>query len=469
MHTSPPSASWRKFAYDVGASLAGAVVLLVAWAILKLFLGEAVSVSELVLSLLAIGGALVGFAGFRLWSYFRRRREAIAAEVWNEIRQKIGIEGVYKGISACEDEIKALIRQAKDTRIYLQIGTTVLSGPRTIFQFLEELSLTPNASIRIMHASASSPYLSPAVARRRSSKDSSAKWLKWRDDIQHAKAQLAALRRRYGDQVKVREHEEPFVWRLFLMDDIAFIQPYLFESNNSEKANVLRVVQHRMRPGTEGDSQSLYETVSRYFEAMWDKYPPQINSLESLIEPDAPVTVAGIVRIGECYLFAVPIRNLKDSVSPVEFHLPGGKPQLKEHWWQALKRELEEELGVLVRVRHSDATIFIDGDNPPANVSLTDKPSPRIARKRIREGSTLWTLGYKAVVRGTAKPSPKAETAALLLLSPQLLQDAKQERLTFEHIRQATDGSRLVLRSDVTVDSSRRLKPGGLAPFLRLK
>src|SRR5207245_7818712 len=99
----------------------------------------------------------------------------------------------------------------------------------------------PDARMKIMHASDTSPYLSPKAAGCRKGDATRNKWLA---SIQHARKQLALLRDTYGERIEVREHEEPFVWRLFLIDSTAYIQPYLFRSNNSDVANVLKVVRH---------------------------------------------------------------------------------------------------------------------------------------------------------------------------------------------------------------------------------
>jgi len=209
---------------------------------------------------------------------------------WREVTQSTGLVRVFRGITACQEELLPRLQAAQDVRIFLQLGMSVLAGRKSIYEFLESLELRPETRIRIMHASPVSPYLTTDMARRRRTSDHD----KWVSDIEHARNQIAALRRRFGDAVQVREHCEPFVWRLFILDDVAFVQPYVYDRKNSERASVLKIVRHDQGDESGRSQQSLFEMTARYFEAMWERYPtPPAGG-----HGDAPATTPDIAGPG---------------------------------------------------------------------------------------------------------------------------------------------------------------------------
>src|SRR5207245_8087418 len=121
----------RGLARDVFVvGMPGAVAAGVALAAVKYSLGESVAKSEWFLAGILLLAVLVSIIGAVLSAVLRRRR-------WQELAYKTGIEEVYPGFSACEKEILSALKKAKDTRIFLQLGKSVLSGPKTIYQFLE--------------------------------------------------------------------------------------------------------------------------------------------------------------------------------------------------------------------------------------------------------------------------------------------------------------------------------------------
>jgi hypothetical protein len=440
-----------------GAGMLGSLAGIACYALIKYLSGEKIALSEIIVIGIILFIVVV-FAVVLLLSVLFRRRQ------WEELAYKTGISNVYPGFYACQDEMFSALRVAHETRIFLQIGTSVLSGKKTIYEFLEELHVPAEATIKIMHVSDESPYLSSQAARERKESDRS----KWVADIQHARSQLAGLRRRLGRGFDSREHEEPFVWRLFLIDDVGYIQPYLFDSKNSDRANVLKVIRHRsVDPDTENPAQSLFDMASRYFDAMWEKYPPKSMSLELLIGRGAQITVAAVAKIRGYFLFSIPIRNLALNPDVVEFHALGGKPDPGEAWVDAIQREVEEESGLRARVRAASSTLFLDNENQPVYQKVSDKPAPQLARKRVKD-KVLWTLGYDVYFVGDVEPTPKAETAALLLLSPAMLRRSRDECVTYDDVLKAQDGSRVITRREIQIEPTRQLKPGGLAPFIKL-
>jgi hypothetical protein len=66
-------------------------------------------------------------------------------------------------------------------------------------------------------------------------------------------------------QAEVREHYEPFLWRIFLFDDVAYVSAYLHPSDNDSKTVVYKL--HK-------SENSLFVVFNKYFEYLWQKYDP---------------------------------------------------------------------------------------------------------------------------------------------------------------------------------------------------
>ena len=109
------------------------------------------------------------------------------------------------------------------------------------------------------------------------------------------------------------------------------------------------------------------------------------------------------------------------------------------------------------------------------NLQLADdSPRPVCVYKRTRlsdpeliEPEVRWIIGYRAELDPEQPIVPKKEVAALVFLSDDLLRKTMlpDQRVTYDDIRQAKDGSRIQVRSNVKFDFQRVAVPTGLARF----
>ena len=61
----------------------------------------------------------------------------------------------------------------------------------------------------------------------------------------------------------MREHCEPFFWKIYIFGDIAYFSPYLFDTKNNDLAPV-----YKYKSG----EQSFYKSLDKYFDELWDYY-----------------------------------------------------------------------------------------------------------------------------------------------------------------------------------------------------
>jgi hypothetical protein len=76
------------------------------------------------------------------------------------------------------------------------------------------------------------------------------------------------LKEVYGAQIKHRGHREPYLWRIFIFDDIAFVSAYLYFRENDKRANVYKI--------KKGEN-SLYTVFDKYFDYLWVNYDPEVK------------------------------------------------------------------------------------------------------------------------------------------------------------------------------------------------
>ncbi len=205
--------------------------------------GEQTLITGFIVLLIIIPLTFVVFRRFEttLKNLFRpeiieETRPQIEKEVLNNIETQTGIVKIFSDFRSCEEEILEQLKTSSTVRIFLQIGKTVLSGTTNFYDYLAEAKLEPRTSIKILHSSIESPYLSEKVAHERSSD-----YNDWQADLKHAATKVEALSKKERANVSSRQHHEGYIWRLFIFDDYAYVQPYLFKKANSERAPVLKV------------------------------------------------------------------------------------------------------------------------------------------------------------------------------------------------------------------------------------
>jgi hypothetical protein len=186
------------------------------------------------------------------------------------LERATGIIAVFDNLEACQTDMVSSFAAATDIRLLLQIGRREFgAGDGSYFAVPARSKTQLDTKVRVLRASGDSPFLSPmrATARGSTSID------RWREDMRRLETEIELLRSEHKVHIVDRQHREPFLWRMFLFDDVAYVSAYLFQRDNDQKAHVYKITKH-------GDS-SLFAVFDKYFEYLWSKSDPN-NSAASI-------------------------------------------------------------------------------------------------------------------------------------------------------------------------------------------
>jgi hypothetical protein len=178
------------------------------------------------------------------------------------MKSNAGIIDVYSNLEACRAIIRADFQKASNIRLLLQIGRRELGDeePSFFWSIARDTKSRTNSVIKILRASEESPFLSKDRAKFRNDHVE-----QWQEDIRRLDKSLQLLKDSYHVNFEARQHVEPYLWRIFIFDDIAYVSAYLYSRANDTKAVVYRI--------QKGDN-SLYSIFSKYFDYLWLKYDP---------------------------------------------------------------------------------------------------------------------------------------------------------------------------------------------------
>lgn len=186
------------------------------------------------------------------------------------MEERTGIVEVYKNLESCKTDMQADFKKASNIRLLLQIGRREIGdSDASYFGVLAREKNQPNVKIRVLRASKESPFMSEERAKARG-----ANIRRWREDMRRLANEIDILRDELGVKIEDREHSEPYLWRIFLFDDVAYISAYLHQSDNDQKAVVYKLIK---------SEKSLYTVFDKYFEYLWAKSSPS-DSTASVLE-----------------------------------------------------------------------------------------------------------------------------------------------------------------------------------------
>jgi 8-oxo-dGTP pyrophosphatase MutT (NUDIX family) len=207
-----------------------------------------------------------------------------------------------------------------------------------------------------------------------------------------------------------------------------------------------------------------------YFDLKWEECAPEPTRLDDMITAGDPSSVAALVERAGVWVFVVPKRFMERSGEELPFHSIGGKRHDNEDWVEALKRESVEEIGVSLEVKSSSVTRDLTTSREWEPLALSNSPRPYCVYKRTREidpevvePEVLWIVGYEAELPAEVELEPRREIAAVVYLSRDMLMRTARERITYDQIRRAGDGSGVILQADVDFNFERVAVPTGLA------
>jgi len=157
------------------------------------------------------------------------------------------------------------------------------------------------------------------------------------------------------------------------------------------------------------------------------------------------------------------------------FHGVGGKRIGTENWIDAIQREVLEEIGVKISIKDAVKTRYITTGAELESIGLSDSPRPYCIYKRTREADpnfsqleVLWLVGFEAAIdiSDLEELHPRSEVGALVCLTGDMLRKTLHEKILYTDIINSSDGSRLILGKNVTIDYNKRAVPAGLATIV---
>ena len=384
-------------------------------------------------------------------------------DLLNSFNEKIGLVNIYNNFLECEKEILDSIKESKKVKVFLQIGKTVLAGTTNFYDYLED-AIHSESKIKILHASLDSPYLSHAIAQRRGSN-----YEEWVADIEHAIKKIDILSQKGTGIISARQHKEAYIWRLFIFDKVVYVQPYLYEKKNSQQAPVLQFSKYFKED--EENPNSLYKIFDKYFDTKWEEYRPSLTTINEIMQENGRVAVSAIIKSAQFYIFAIPKRYLLSKEKEIPFHGIGGKVETHEELLEALQREAREELGLELSILDSPKTRYITTGAELNPINLSNKPAPYCIYKRLRQDDVnfyhkevLWLIGWLAELPVKIDQlKPRKEIGALVILTGDMLRRTLYEYITYKQIKNATDGSRVIISESIKFDFTKRAVPSGLA------
>lgn len=203
---------------------------------------------------------------------------SIKDDFYENLQAMTGIVEIFPNYPACDGEIVEHLQVSKNVRIFLQIGKTVLAGTTSIYDYLASAKLEKGTSIKILHTNTKNPYLSKNIAEKRGSSHK-----EWSADTDYANIKTKIIHSSLTDinkeiSFESKVHTEGYIWRFFVFDDYAYVQPYLYSSDNSEQAPVYKISKYFTSSKQKSvNNNSLYIVFSKLFNQKWDedKFPPK--------------------------------------------------------------------------------------------------------------------------------------------------------------------------------------------------
>ena len=210
-----------------------------------------------------IKSVIVGLSvliGLTLINYLRRGVKFFSKDIGNRyMDEHTGIVEVYENLSDCKEDMQAEFEKATKIRLLLQIGRRELGDSESsyFYQLAMKKNL-PETQIQILRASEESPFLSEERADFRKNSVE-----RWREDLRRLSKEITILKNVHKVQIEEKKHKEPYLWRIFIFDDVAYVSAYLLPRENDQ-----HTVVYKMRKG----ESSLYHIFTKYFDYLWEKY-----------------------------------------------------------------------------------------------------------------------------------------------------------------------------------------------------
>lgn len=208
-----------------------------------------------------------------------------------QLSARTGMVTIWKNFDSAKEDIRKHLLNSKNSvnqvSVLIHAGSNLINGSSSIIGgTFEEISRqAPHKKprkVRILCSAIDSPYYTnPDYLKERFNQrknDSDANWsedkyIQTTMDKFQSKTRLIHSRVRslinYGlKNVEIREHDEPYLWNMIIIDDKIFIQGDIYK--NSVKDCPVMVFQKSSLSDAEGNSiYNYYYTFKKYFDDIW--------------------------------------------------------------------------------------------------------------------------------------------------------------------------------------------------------
>jgi len=370
-------------------------------------------------------------------------RQPVVADTLRTVELDTGIRTIYRNFSDARTAILDHMSQSRRVDIFVQIGTTVgVQEP-----FLDALTSLPqmreDVNVRVLKAGLDSPYLSELRAMTRG-KD----YQVWRDDIRAGDNHLANLQETADENqwFQYRHHREGYLWRFFIFDDHAFLQPYYRQSDNAQHAPVYELAMSTTSNGqTTALDFSLARVLEAYFDQKWDEYRPTTIHWEEEARTADSIAVVAVLELGRSqrrntprrYVLVVASSKLSNPDGPPPFYyfgFPGGQVSPDESVVAALHRELQEELGVTEQdyeiLSAKDTHFFTGGTYEGKSTIEGLDPKPMLLFNRTKGSSRQIILAFKGRLKDDVRALPSSEQGLSIVMTEGTMVDSLRNKIT---------------------------------------
>jgi hypothetical protein len=216
--------------------------------------------SDLITTLTAVVIVLIAALVYRS-TMIRVSGESFLWLAVRTLRPSIGLIRVYKNYDLARGAIERDFEKADQAQIFMQLGHGIIGGNRSLLFERARCKVKRNFRMMLLYGDKESPFLSEGRSAERGSN-----YKEWISAMRVTESSIDALRHE-NLRIEARKHREAYLWRLFILGDVVYVLPYIFERGNSQRAPVLCFKK-------DSGGGSVYEIFVRYFESVWETGTP---------------------------------------------------------------------------------------------------------------------------------------------------------------------------------------------------
>jgi hypothetical protein len=197
---------------------------------------------------------------------FREKIARLAGSpLQGDVLQTTGILGWYGSFRECEPRLVSCLTRARSVRLLTNTGKSDI-GKGT--RFYDVLASNSTVELRVLMSSRSSPFISEQWALQNGYSADQAKT--WQRRARETEEDLRHLQSHHHISIKVRSHNLPFIWRVWIVDGTAFVTAWMKRTRNSDAMFVLEL--HK----STSDHPTLFEMFVTYFDRIWTEQSDEI-------------------------------------------------------------------------------------------------------------------------------------------------------------------------------------------------